>query len=99
MKTRGATAVDVTVPELAKLIAASNLLTQELKVYLGGYLKSAGAHASSVDDLLESGLHSTRRLQGILDAANATPNDYLAERRLQGQARLRARHWARPSSR
>ena len=76
MKTRGATAVDLTVPDLAKLIAASNLLTQELKVYLGGYLKSAGAYASSVDDLLESGLHSSS-LQGILDAANAMPNDYL----------------------
>jgi Asp-tRNA(Asn)/Glu-tRNA(Gln) amidotransferase A subunit family amidase len=76
MKTLGATAVDVTVPELAKLIAASNLLTQELKVYLGGYLKRAGAYASSVDDLLESGLHSSS-LQGILDATSALPNDYL----------------------
>ena len=77
MKTLGATTVDVIVPELAKLIAAANLLTQELKVYLGDYLKSAAAHATSIDDLLESGLHSTS-LQGILDAANATPNDYLA---------------------
>jgi Asp-tRNA(Asn)/Glu-tRNA(Gln) amidotransferase A subunit family amidase len=76
MKTLGATVVDATVPELAKLVAASNLLTQELKVYLGGYLKSAGAYASSVDDLLESGLHSSS-LQGILDAASAMPNDYL----------------------
>ena len=53
MKTLGATAVDVAVPELAKLVTAANLLTQELKVYLGDYLKSAGAYASSIDDLLE----------------------------------------------
>lgn len=77
MKTLGATTVNVAVPELAKLIAAANLLTQELKVYLGDYLKSAAAHATSIDDLLESGLHSTT-LQGILDAASATPNDYLS---------------------
>ena len=77
MKTLGATTVDVAVPELAKLIAAANLLTQELKVYLGDYLKSAAAHVTSIDDLLESGLHSSS-LQGILDAASATPNDYLS---------------------
>ena len=77
MKMLGATAVDVAVPELAKLVAAANLLTQELKVYLGEYLKAAGAHATSVDELLESGLHSSS-LQGILDIANATPNDYLS---------------------
>jgi amidase len=77
MKTRGATAIDIEVPELAKLVAAANLLTQELKFYLGDYLKSAGGYATSVDDLLESGLHSWS-LQGILDIANAIPNDYLS---------------------
>lgn len=77
MKTLGATAFDVDVPDLAKLVAAANLLTQELKFYLGDYLKNAGAHASSVDDLLESGLHSSS-LQGILDIASAIPNDYLS---------------------
>jgi Asp-tRNA(Asn)/Glu-tRNA(Gln) amidotransferase A subunit family amidase len=77
MKTRGATVVDVDVPDLAKLVAAANLLTQELKFYLGGYLKNAGGYASSVEDLLESGLHSSS-LQGILDIANGTRDDYLS---------------------
>jgi amidase len=77
MKTLGATAIDVEVPDLAKLVAAANLLTQELKFYLGAYLKNAGAYASSVGDLLDSGLHSTS-LQGILDIANGTADDYLS---------------------
>jgi len=77
MKTIGATAVDVAVPDLARLIAASNLLTQELKVYLGDYLRSAGAHVASVEELLNSGLHSSS-LQGILDVANAIPDNYLS---------------------
>ena len=51
-------------------------------------MKSAGAYASSVDDLLESGLHSSS-LQGILDAASAIPNDYLAGE--DYKARLAAR--------
>jgi amidase len=88
MKTRGATAIDIEVPELAKLVAAANLLTQELKFYLGDYLKSAGGYASSVDELLESGLHSSS-LQGILDIANAIPNDYLSSE--DYTARLAAR--------
>jgi hypothetical protein len=88
MKTRGATAIDIEVPELAKLVAAANLLTQELKFYLGDYLKSAGGYAASVDDLLESGLHSSS-LKGILDIANAIPNDYLSSE--DYTARLAAR--------
>ncbi len=88
MKTRGATAIDIEVPDLAKLVAAANLLTQELKFYLGDYLKSAGGYAASVDDLLESGLHSSS-LQGILDIANAIPNDYLSSE--DYTARLAAR--------
>jgi hypothetical protein len=76
MTARGATAIDVEVPDLAKLVAAANLLTQELKFYLGDYLEDSGAYASSVDDLLDSGLHSSS-LQGILDIANGIPNDYL----------------------
>jgi amidase len=88
MKTRGATTIEIEVPDLAKLVAAANLLTQELKFYLGDYLKNAGAHASSVDDLLESGLHSSS-LQGILDIANAIPNDYLSSE--DYKARLAAR--------
>ena len=77
MKTLGATVIDVEVSGLATLVAAANLLTQELKVYLGAYLKNAGGYASSVDDLLESGLHSFS-LQGILDIANGTADDYLS---------------------
>jgi Asp-tRNA(Asn)/Glu-tRNA(Gln) amidotransferase A subunit family amidase len=58
MKARGATAMDIVVPDLATLVAASNLLTQELKVYLGNYLKNAGAYAASLEEMLETGLHS-----------------------------------------
>src|SRR5262245_26230322 len=73
MKARGATAIDINVPDLAKLVAAANLLTQELEAYLGAYLKNAGAHATSVEEMLESGLHSSS-LQGILDIASGTPD-------------------------
>jgi Asp-tRNA(Asn)/Glu-tRNA(Gln) amidotransferase A subunit family amidase len=73
----GAAAVEVVVPDLANLVAASNLLSQELRVYLGDYLKQAGAYASSIEELLDSGLHAAG-IQGILDIANATPADYLA---------------------
>jgi len=77
MKARGATAVDVAIPELAKLVTAANLLTQELKVYLGDYLKAAGGYATSIEEMLEAGLHSSS-LQGILDVANGTAADYLS---------------------
>jgi Asp-tRNA(Asn)/Glu-tRNA(Gln) amidotransferase A subunit family amidase len=77
MKARSAAPVDVVIPDLAKLVAAANLLSQELKVYLGDYLKAAGAYATSVEEMLETGLHSSS-LQGILDVANATAADYLS---------------------
>jgi Asp-tRNA(Asn)/Glu-tRNA(Gln) amidotransferase A subunit family amidase len=77
MKARGATAVDIVVPDLAKLITASNLLTQELKAYLGDYLKGAGSYAASIEEMLETGLHSAA-IQGILDLANGTAADYLS---------------------
>ena len=77
MGIQGATAVDVAVPNLAARLTASNLLSQELKFYLGDYLKgSPGASVTSVEELLASGLHSSS-LQGILDIANAQPADYL----------------------
>jgi len=76
MKGQGATLVDVAIPNLTAQLAASNLLTQELKFYLGDYLKKAGP-VSSVEELLASGLHAAP-LQGILDIANAIPADYLA---------------------
>jgi Asp-tRNA(Asn)/Glu-tRNA(Gln) amidotransferase A subunit family amidase len=77
MKQRGATLVDVTIPMLAAQLQASNLLTQELKFYLGDYLKRSGSPVASVEELLASGLHSAQ-LQGILDIANGTPDDYLS---------------------
>lgn len=77
MKARGATAVEVTIPELAKLVTAANLLSQELKVYLGDYLKASGGYATSIEEMLETGLHSSS-LQGILDVANGTAADYLS---------------------
>jgi Asp-tRNA(Asn)/Glu-tRNA(Gln) amidotransferase A subunit family amidase len=78
MKTEGATAIDVSVPTLAVLLMQSNLLSQELKFYLGEYLKGLPrAHVTSIEDLLTSGLHSAS-LQGILDVANAVPEHYLS---------------------
>jgi amidase len=77
MSKQGASIVDVTVPDLPAQLASSNLLTQELKFYLGDYLKnSPGAGAKSVEELLASGLHAAQ-LQGILDIANAQPDGYL----------------------
>jgi amidase len=88
MKARGATAVDLEIPELAKLVTSANLLTQELKVYLGDYLKAAGGYATSIEEMLETGLHSSS-LQGILDVANGTAADYLSGEDYKG--RLAAR--------
>jgi hypothetical protein len=76
MKAHGATVVDITIPNLAAQLAASNLLTQELKFYLGDYLRKSGGPVASVEDLLASGLY-VAQLQGILDIANAIPDDYL----------------------
>ena len=92
MKARGATAVDVTVPDLAAQLMASNLLTQELKFYLGDYLKKSGAPVASVEELLASGLH-VAQLQGFLEGANAIPDDYLSgddyKQRLAARTTLR----------
>jgi Asp-tRNA(Asn)/Glu-tRNA(Gln) amidotransferase A subunit family amidase len=77
MKAQGATLIDVAVPNLSTQLQASNLLTQELKFYLGDYLKKSGGPVASVEELLGSGLHAAQ-LQGILDIANNTPDDYLA---------------------
>ena len=77
MKRQGAMVMDVAVPNLSSQLAASNLLTQELKAYLGNYLRSSpGAAVRSVEELLASGLHAAQ-LQGFLEAANAIPDDYL----------------------
>jgi len=91
MKAHGATAVDVAVPDLAAQLTASNLLTQELKFYLGAYMRMSSAPVASVEELLASGLH-LRQLQGILDIANAVPDDYLSgdeyKRRLAARVAL-----------
>ena len=91
MKAHGATAVDVAVPDLAAQLTASNLLTQELKFYLGAYLRTSSASVASVEELLASGLH-LRQLQGILDIANAVPDDYFSgdeyKRRLAARVAL-----------
>jgi hypothetical protein len=75
MKGHGATTVDVAIPNLAAMIAASNVFLQEIKASLGGYLKTSGAPVASVEELLTSGLH-VAQLQGILEIANRTPDDY-----------------------
>ena len=75
MKAHGATAVDVAIPNLAAMIAASNVFLQEIKASLGGYLKTSGAPVGSVEELLASGLHAAQ-LQGVLELANRTPDDY-----------------------
>jgi Asp-tRNA(Asn)/Glu-tRNA(Gln) amidotransferase A subunit family amidase len=91
MKGLKATAVDIVVPNLAAQLTASSLLTQELKFYLGDYLKKSGAPVGSVEELLGSGLH-VFQLQGILDIANAVPDDYLQgddyKRRLTARSTL-----------
>lgn len=88
MKAQGSTAVEVGIPELAKIVAAANLLTQELKFYLGDYLKTAGGYAASIEEMLETGLHASG-IQGILEVANATAADYLSSD--DYKARLAAR--------
>jgi hypothetical protein len=91
MKARGAAYIDVAVPDLAAQLTASNLLTQELKFYLGDYLKKSGGPVASVEELLASGLH-VASLQGILDIANRTGDDYLTsddyKRRLAARSAL-----------
>jgi Asp-tRNA(Asn)/Glu-tRNA(Gln) amidotransferase A subunit family amidase len=92
MKKHGATAIDVTVPDLTALLDASNLLSQELKFDLGDYLRrSPGAFVNSVEELLASGLH-TAQFSGFLEAANAQPDGYLTSddyrKRLAARERL-----------
>jgi len=78
MTAQGATAIEVTVPDLTALLAASNLLAQELKSDLRDYFsRPPAAPVSSIETLLASGLHSAQ-LQGFLETANALPDDYLS---------------------
>jgi hypothetical protein len=76
MGSNGATVIDVTVPNLTALLAASNLLTQELKFDLREYFaRPPAAPVRSIETLMASGLHSAQ-LQGIFDVANAFADDY-----------------------
>jgi Asp-tRNA(Asn)/Glu-tRNA(Gln) amidotransferase A subunit family amidase len=77
MRKGGATLVDATIPDLAGQLQVSNLLSQELKFYLGDYLKQSGAPVTSVQELLESGLHHAQ-LEGFLNAANLIADNYLS---------------------
>jgi amidase len=77
MTARGATTVDIVVPNLAQLLTASNLLMQELKFDLRNYLKGSRATIKSVEELLASGLH-TAQFQAFVENANALPEDYPA---------------------
>jgi Asp-tRNA(Asn)/Glu-tRNA(Gln) amidotransferase A subunit family amidase len=97
MKSHGAATEDVTIPNLAAVIAASNVFLQEIKASLGGYLQTSGAPVVSVEELLASGLH-VAQLQGVLEIANRTPDGYfesdehkrrLAARDTLGQAVLK----------
>jgi amidase len=76
MTARGATAVDVAIGGLNQQLAASNLLTQELKFDLRDYLgRSSHARIKSAEELLASGLH-TAQFQAFVEGANALPDDY-----------------------
>jgi Asp-tRNA(Asn)/Glu-tRNA(Gln) amidotransferase A subunit family amidase len=78
MTARGAAAFEVTVPNLTAMLAASNLLVQELKSDLREYFSQPpAAPVQSIETLLASGLHSAQ-LQGFLEMANALPDDYLS---------------------
>jgi len=91
MRAQRATAIEIGVPDLASQLAASNLLSQELKFYLGAYLKRSGAAVTSVTELLASGLY-TPQLRTFLQGANAQPDDYLSSadyaKRLAARASL-----------
>jgi len=59
MRGQGATVVDVAVPDLTDQLAASSLLAQELKFYLGDYFQAqSGSFVSSVEEWIDSGLLS-----------------------------------------
>jgi Asp-tRNA(Asn)/Glu-tRNA(Gln) amidotransferase A subunit family amidase len=75
LETRGAEVVDVAIPDLTRLLMASNLLSQELKFDLREYLGRARARIGSLEQLLVSGLH-TAQFQGFIEGANALPDEY-----------------------
>lgn len=77
MAREGAELVKIEVPGLESLLQASNLLSQEVKFYLGEYLRNTpGAFVDSLEELLASGLH-TAEFQQFVEGANAIPDGYL----------------------
>jgi Asp-tRNA(Asn)/Glu-tRNA(Gln) amidotransferase A subunit family amidase len=76
MRKQGARTIDIVVPNLAAQLSASNLLVQELKFYLGDYLKASGSPVKSVGQMLDTGQH-VASLRGFLQTANAQPDNYL----------------------
>jgi amidase len=88
MTSRGATAIDLAIAGLSQQLAASSLLTQELKFDLRDYFAHSRARIKSTEELLASGLH-TAQFQGFVEGANALPDDYPAG--ADYRARLAAR--------
>jgi Asp-tRNA(Asn)/Glu-tRNA(Gln) amidotransferase A subunit family amidase len=80
MRRLGAKTVEITLPDLSAQLAASNLLAQELKFYLGDYFRTqSGSWVKSVEELVTSGLLSTTLVGFLSTVANvfAQPEDYL----------------------
>jgi Asp-tRNA(Asn)/Glu-tRNA(Gln) amidotransferase A subunit family amidase len=89
MRAQGATPIEIAVPNLASQLMASNLLSQELKFYLGDYLKQSGAAVKSVGEWIASGQY-TPQLRPFLQGANAQPDDYLSSADYQSRLAARA---------
>jgi Asp-tRNA(Asn)/Glu-tRNA(Gln) amidotransferase A subunit family amidase len=80
MRRLGATTVDITIPDLTAQLAASNLLSQELKFYLREYFKAqSGSWVKSVEELVTSGLLSNTLVFFLSNVANVftQPENYL----------------------
>jgi amidase len=80
MRRLGATTLDISIPDLTARLAASNLLSQELKFYLRDYfMAQPSSWVKSVEELVTSGLLSTTLVGFLTAVANifAQPEDYL----------------------
>ena len=99
MRRLGATTVDVTVPDLTALLAASNLLSQELKFYLRDYFKAqSGSWVKSVEELIDFRSALDHAAVSLTPVANVLtqPEDYLRAPTTRTAWR-RGRRWPRPS--
>ena len=80
MRSLGAEIIEVTVPDLTAQLAASSILAQELKFYLGDYLAAQpGSWVKSVVELADSGLLSRTIETFLLQVfpIHSQPDDYL----------------------